>query len=121
MRPALAGDDDAELIRLAAEVKAAYDAWGHAIARGADLLEWRRRRAAFQRACGYTDAEAGEVGACEKFHSVVDAMCKTHATSLRGLIAKARATLMDEGAMFDGLRQSIVADILALDAGAVRA
>jgi hypothetical protein len=110
MRPALAGDDDAELTRLAAEVKAAWKGLGHAI----DV---------YDAAMGTPDAaeaEAAQDAAGDGLQAVIDALCDTPARTIRSLVAKARATKIGDG-MFDDLRRSIVANLLALDAGAVRA
>jgi hypothetical protein len=103
--------DDAELHRLAAEAKAAWEGLGHAI----DV---------YDAAMGTPDepeAEAAKAAASDGLQVVIETLCKTPARSLRGLTAKAGATKIDEGGMFDGLRQSIVDDVVRLDGDAGQA
>ena len=130
-----AEQNEAELIRLAAEVKAAWERFGDACdALGvaeAKVAKWRKSNplpdddagftvweAACKRECDYSEAKAGEEAASDKLS---DALCRTPARTIRGLVVKARATKIDEGGMYDGLRQSIIDNLLALDAAAVSA
>jgi hypothetical protein len=134
--PAVAANDNtAELLRLADEVKAAWEQLGDACdALGvaeAKVSKWRKSNplpdddagftmweAACKRECDYTEAKAAEEAASDKLSDAIDALCRTPARTIRGLVVKARATKIDEGGMFDGLRQSIIDNLLALDAGA---
>jgi hypothetical protein len=130
-----AEQNEAELIRLAAEVKAAWERFGDACdALGvaeAKVAKWRKSNplpdddagftmweAACKRECGYSEAKAGEEAATDKLSDAIDALCRTPARTIRGLVVKARATKIDEGGMYDGLRQSIIDNLLALDGGA---
>jgi hypothetical protein len=109
--PIAAGDADAERHRLAGEVKAAWVDLGHACD-------------ATDAAMGTPDeaeAESAQNAANTKLDNAIDALCNTPARTIHDLAAKARATKIDNGGMFDGLRQSIVDDLLGLDAGAGRA
>jgi hypothetical protein len=135
--PALAGGDDGELLRLGAEVKRAYDALGDAIdvqgvaeeklfdwrdrnpepdKESAAWIEWLQRDVAFGRECGCYEAHAAEIVASNKLHAAIDRLCQTPATSLRGLIVKARLGGIDPDALGRFLTPSILDDLLALAA-----
>jgi hypothetical protein len=136
--PALAGGDDGELLPLGAEVKRAYDALGDAIdelsVAEEKLFEWRdrnpepdqesaaawiawmQREVAFGRECGCDEAHAAEGVASDKLHASIDRLCQTPATSLRGLIVKARLGKIDPDALGRFLTPSILDDLLALAA-----
>jgi hypothetical protein len=109
--PAIAGEDDAELLRLAAEVKSLWQAYGDAIdvmsatehkvwqweqrfpepQDDAAFMAWQQRKETIEREVGYIEADAAARIAGAKTDAAIAAFAASPATSLRGLIAKARA------------------------------
>jgi hypothetical protein len=134
--PAVAADDNtADLLRLADEVKAAWEQFGDACdALGvteAKVAKWRKSNplpdddagftmweAACKRECDHTEAKAGEEAASDKLSDAIERMCNTPARTIRGLIAKARLCKIDPDCIGDHMTESIVDDLLALDGGA---
>jgi hypothetical protein len=135
--PALAGADDAELVRLATEVKAAYDELGDAIdvqsvaetrlfqwrdanpepaKESASWIEWLRRD---KRESGCDEAYAAEGAASDKLSAAIDALCETPARTIGGLIAKARLVEIDQDALGHRIGPSIIGDLLAMAASKV--
>ena len=137
--PAVAADhvgDDAELLRLGDEVKAAWERLGDACdvlgVAEAKVSKWRKSNplpdddagftlweAACKRECDYTEAKAAEEAASDKLSDAIEALCRTPARTIRGLIAKARAASID--GPHEHITRSIVDDLLALDGGDVAA
>jgi hypothetical protein len=132
--------EDAKLRRLGDEVRSAYEAlglvldalavaerrlfqWRHANPEpdkeSAAWIEWPKREAAFKRACGYDEARAAGDEANDKLDDAIDAACETPARTMRGLIAKARIGEIDPEVVGQYVAQSIIDDLLALDAGHV--
>jgi hypothetical protein len=132
--PVLAEADDADLLRLAAEVKAAYDELGDVLRvlgiadtrffqwkaahpepdkELAGWLEWSRREAAFKRESGWDAAYAAEGIANDKLYDAIDALCQAPIT-IRGLVEKARLVEIDEDVFGHRMRPSIVDDLLSL-------
>jgi hypothetical protein len=133
--PALAEADDAELLRLAAEVKGAYDRLGDAITaysvveekwfrwqrsnpepdeESAARSNWLEREESLSRESGLDDADAVQGLASDNLHTAIDTLRNTRARSLRGLSAKARLCEIDPDALGHFLRPSIINDLLAL-------
>jgi hypothetical protein len=129
--------DDAELLRLAADVKAAWEKYGDAIdvfsvaekrlwrwrdaspepdRDSADWFKWLDREVAYGRASGFDEADAATGVASDKLTDAVNQLCDTRARSLRGLSAKARLCEIDPEALGQFLTPSIIDDLLALDA-----
>jgi hypothetical protein len=103
-------DEHAELARLAGDVQRAWVILGQAC-KVTDAVLGTMDEA---------EAEAAQDIANDKLDAVISAMCAAPAHTIGGLIIKARITTIDSGGMFDGVRRSIVRDLLALDGGAER-
>ena len=104
--PALAETEDAELVRLAAEVKAAYEAFC-AVLDALAIAEARKS--------GLDEVRAAEAAASDKLSDALDLLCEVPAHTLSGLITKARTAEIDQDAIGGQLADSIVDDLLAME------
>jgi hypothetical protein len=119
---------DAKLAALSLEVVKAWDVGlTEACAKLAvaetkyyDWLDLNRQateseKSEFKKHCGLDEARAAEKAANNQFDQSVEAICEVRAQTLRGLIAKARATDLPDG-VGDDMAWSIVNDLLAMGA-----
>jgi hypothetical protein len=132
---ALAEADDAELLRLAAEVMAAYGGLGDAIdvqsvaetkvfqwidanpkpdPESAGWRDWSRREAAFCREIGFDAAWTAAQVAGDKLYAALDALVRRPARTIHGLITKARLVGIDEDALGYRMVPSIIDDLLEM-------
>jgi hypothetical protein len=122
---------DQEVLRLAAEVKTAWEQLGEACDALAEaeapITAWVRDNpppehangaertaqvTALKARCpGLAEAEAGATAAGDRLHDAISALCAIPARSLRGLAAKARVARLDD---YDRVAWSIVDDLLAM-------
>ena len=117
-----------ELLRLADEVKAAYDGLGIALdafevaetrwlnsnpapdkESGRAWHEW-----AYGPRSGYDEADAAAGVASDKLHAAIAALNATPARTLRGLIVKVRLGEIDQDALGNLIHPSIIDDLRAL-------
>jgi hypothetical protein len=134
--PVVAGTaDDAEVLRLAAEVMAAYDGLGDVLRvlgiaderffqwraahpepdkESAGWLEWSRCQVVSR----WNAAYAAEKIASDKLYAAIDALCQAPIT-IRGLVEKACFVEIDEDVFGHRMVPSILDDLLALDASHV--
>jgi hypothetical protein len=99
--PALAEADDAELLRLGADVLACYEALNAVL----DVPQAEQRSAVWRRR---------EIDANDRLNLAIDALCEAPVRTLRGLITKARVSEIDPDLMHYGVAAAIVDDLLAM-------